>query len=80
MGAVSVFMTGNHLCQPENDDGLSFLLEVAVATVAFFVVVVVLTSLDPMFYFHRYRHFQFFHINFDMNIFSFSYISLVKQP
>ena len=30
----------------EDDDGVSFLLEVVVATVAFFIVVVLLTSLD----------------------------------
>ena len=58
MGAVSIFMTGNYLCQPGGQWDVSFLLdEVVVATVvAFFVVVLLLTSLDVMFSFHRYRH------------------------
>ena len=42
----------------EDDGDISFLLEVMIATVAFFevVVVVLLTSLDAMFSFHSYRH------------------------
>ena len=55
MGAVSVFMIGSS-ANLEDVDGASFPLEVVVATVAFFVVVLHLTSLGAMFSFHRYRH------------------------
>ena len=55
MGAVSVFMIGS-FANLEDVDGVSFPLEVVVATVAFFVVVLHLTSLGAMFSFHRYRH------------------------
>ena len=57
MVAISNFMTGNYLCQPGGGhDGVSFLLEVVVVTVAFCVVVVLLTSVDAMLSFHRYCH------------------------
>ena len=35
---------------------MSFLLKMMVATMAFFVIVVLLTSLNAMFSFHSYRH------------------------
>ena len=50
IGAVCVFMTGNYPC---HDGDVSFLLEIVVATVAFFAVVLLLKSLDVMFSFHR---------------------------
>ena len=52
MGAVSVFMIGSS-ANLEDVDGVSFLLEVVVATVAFFVVVLHLTFLGAMFSFHK---------------------------
>ena len=49
MGAASVFWQGATSANLEEDD-------VLVSTVAFFVVVVLLLSLDAMFSFQRYRH------------------------
>ena len=46
----SIAITVSRNCRISlTDGGVSFLLEVVVATVAFFVVVVLLTSLDAMF-------------------------------
>ena len=51
MGAVSVFMTGK-----TSTWRTMMVCPLVVATVAFFVVVVLLASLEAIFSFHRYRH------------------------